>query len=541
MKNGESYKNSRRAFLKNIAGFALIVTVLQGCGKNVKSMLVKLTGTNHILGHRLWAKNFPEISKQIQIPYLIIGGGIAGLSAARQLKKQGIDNFIILEMEGHTGGNSSGGENFYSKYPLGAHYLPLPNFHDKELIAFLHEEGIITAFNNNGFPEFDEQQLAFSPQERLFFRNTWQEGLVPRYGNTHAVEKDFSRFFNMMDIYREAKGIDDRYIFDIPLHISSKDEKFIELDCITMKTWLNKNGFRSEELYEYTDYCCRDDFGLGIEYVSAWAGVHYFAARKHNAGNNYNQNVLTWPEGNARLASHLKKYSKGKTMTDTLAFDVAIAEGKVITKAYESSTANTIEIVSDKVIICTPQFVNKYLFHERKNYTKQFTYAPWLLATLMLKQLPEDTDQPLSWDNVIYKGKGLGYIYDQHQSLKQVQDKKVITYYHSFSSADSKATRKQIYKKDKAYWKKFVIDDIKTAHPAIENLIEEINIHILGHGMISPVPNFLSGEARKKASQSIENKIYFAHSDLSGISIFEEAFHQGIKAVNDILHETTVD
>ena len=64
---------------------------------------------------------------------------------------------------------------------------------------------------------------------------------------------------------------------------------------------------------------------------------------------------------------------------------------------------------------------------------------------------------------------------------------------------------------------------------------------LLGHGMISPKNGFLFGESKRKAVQSIDDKIYFAHSDLSGISIFEEAFHQGINVVNKIVDGTTLD
>jgi hypothetical protein len=59
--------------------------------------------------------------------------------------------------------------------------------------------------------------------------------------------------------------------------------------------------------------------------------------------------------------------------------------------------------------------------------------------------------------------------------------------------------------------------------------------------MISPVPGFIFGKHKKEASQNIEGKIFFAHSDLSGISIFEEAFHQGINVVNQIVDGSTLD
>jgi hypothetical protein len=95
--------------------------------------------------------------------------------------------------------------------------------------------------------------------------------------------------------------------------------------------------------------------------------------------------------------------------------------------------------------------------------------------------------------------------------------------------------------KSEDYWKQLIIDDLKIAHPDIENVVQEIDIQRIGHGMISPVPGFLFGNARVEASHAIDNKVFFAHSDLSGISIFEEAFHQGINAVNKMLNETTLD
>lgn len=538
MKNGESYNSSRRTFLKGIAAILLAAPLVQSCRQKAVALLVKLTGTNHILGHRLWAKNFPKPSKTIEVSYLIIGAGISGLSAARQLSKKGINDFLLIEMENHAGGNSSNGENAYSKFPLGAHYLPLPNFHDKELINFLHEEKIITGFDANGFPVFDEEQLTFSPQERLFYKNTWQEGLVPRYGNSSDVDAEFYRFFKDMEGFKNLRGNDGKYVFDIPVSAGSSDTIMDKVDNLTMRQLLEQNGFKAEELYEYVDYCCRDDFGLGIDYVSAWAGIHYFAGRKHDAGNSHD-NVLTWPEGNARLAHHLKKYSEKNIKKNWLAFDINPAGDKVTVLAFDDVAKEAITFVADKVIMATPQFVNQYLIKDRK--ATGFTYAPWLLATLTLKDIPEGISYPLCWDNVIYKGKGLGYIYDQHQSVGQLQQKKVITYYHSFSTADTKKARKEIYRQNKEHWKAFVLSDLNIAHPGIEELVEEIQIHILGHGMISPQPGFITGEAKSKASQPIANKIYFAHSDLSGISIFEEAFHQGINAVNHMLNETTLD
>ena len=541
MKNGENCNGSRRNFLKGIGATLLLVPFLDACTQQAKKLLVRLTGTNHILGHRLWVKDFPKPSEQIRIAYLIVGGGISGLSAARQFHKKGISDFFIVELEDHLGGNSSNGENQYSKYPLGAHYLPLPNFHDKELLQFLEEEKIIQRYDANGFPVFDEQQLAFTPQERLFYKNSWQEGLVPKFGNSTEEDQDFDRFFNLMDAFRLGRGADGKYLFDIPLSNSSEDSETRRLDSITMKTWLELEHFSARVLFDYVDYCSRDDFGIGVDLVSAWAGIHYFASRKHDAAADKKENVLTWPEGNSRLAAHLKKYTSGKSLKNHLVYEVTNSADKVSVKAFDADKKTTVEIIADRVIMATPQFVNQYLLENRKNLIKDFHYAPWLLATLTLTDLTDNFSFPLCWDNVIYGAKGLGYIYDQQQSLQQLQQRKVITYYCSFSSGDLKKGRRKLYSKNKAYWKQFVIDDLKMAHPDIEAFTESIEIRMIGHGMISPTAGFLFGESRKEAMQPIGNKIYFAHSDLSGISIFEEAFHQGINAVNEVLDATTVD
>lgn len=541
MKNGENCNKGRRNFVKGIAASLLLIPFLQFCSDKIAVLMIRLSGTNHLLGHRLWIKDFPKPTEQIKIPYLIIGGGISGLSAARQFHKKGISDFLVVEMADHLGGNSSNGQNQYSKYPLGAHYLPLPNFHDKELLKFLEEEKIILGYNENGLPIFDELQLTFAPDERLFYRNNWQEGVVPKNGNSIEDDKEFERFFKEMEVFRTAKGEDKKYLFDIPIYLSSKDINTRKLDKITMQKWFENNNFKSKPLYNYIDYCCKDDFGLGIAYVSAWAGIHYFAGRKQDSALEKNDSVLTWPEGNARLANHLKKYTDQKSLKNHLVYEVKTENNKVIANAFDNIKKVSVEIIADKVIMASPQFVNQYLIKNRKEFTKEFHYTPWLLATLTVNDLSDNSNFPLSWDNVIYDAKGLGYVYAQHQTLNQVQEKKVITYYYSFSSDDLKKTRREIYKKDKEYWKQLVFNNLKVAHPDIEEYTEEMEVFLLGHGMVSPVPDFIFGQAKEQAAKNIENRIYFAHTDLSGISVFEEAFHQGINVVNQILDGTALD
>ena len=50
--------------------------------------------------------------------------------------------------------------------------------------------------------------------------------------------------------------------------------------------------------------------------------------------------------------------------------------------------------------------------------------------------------------------------------------------------------------------------------------------------MISPRPGFIWGGERQKAMQPYRN-IHFAHTDLSGIALFEEAFYHGLRAAEE--------
>lgn len=530
MKSGGKY--SRKDFLKTVFLGSLIFPFLQYCGKKGRSLLLKITGTNHILGHKLWAKDFPEFTETIHTKYLIVGGGISGLSACRFLDQNHQNDYLLLEMENHLGGNSSNGENQFSKFPLGAHYLPLPNKENTEIIDFLNESKICLGEDERGEPILDEYQMTFPQQERLFYKNSWQNDVVPQKGISQESQQEMQRFFALMDSFRVKKDNAGKYWFAIPVHDSSREDEALNLEKILYKDWLYEQNFKSEELLWLLDYSCRDDYGLGIDYVSAWAGIHYFAGRKNNWSTRYKDQVFTWQEGNARLAKHLSKYTNGKNLTQHLVFDVKINKEKVEVLSFDNVQKKTKKIIAEKVLFATPQFVNERIFKNRN--TKSFNYVPWLLTTVTLKN-EFGGDEELAWDNVIYGSEGLGYIYDQHQNVNQIMGEKVITYYKSFSTNDCRKARKKLYSMKEDQLKSLVIDDLKKAHPLIEEYIVEMQFHKIGHAMIAPVPNQIFGGVTQKAKESIDGKVFFAHTDLSGISIFEEGFYQGIRAAKKML------
>ncbi len=143
---------------------------------------------------------------------LIIGGGISGLSAAHYLKEHGESDFLLLELDDQVGGNSKNGENEYSKYPYGAHYLPIPNLTNTEMLTFLTTLGIIKEFDKLGLPIYDDYALCHHPDERLLVNHYWQEGLLPH--PTPDDEKQYKRFFTLIDNLKKAiEKIKQRQVF----------------------------------------------------------------------------------------------------------------------------------------------------------------------------------------------------------------------------------------------------------------------------------------------------------------------------------------
>jgi len=529
---------SRRKFIAQslatvAAGSAL--THLSSC--DVKKIINGSTnGPNAALGHRLRNLTDQRPRKQIKKDVVIVGGGIAGLSAARILKKNNTD-FTLLELEQHVGGNSSFRRNALSAYPLGAHYLPLPNLDNHALLDFLQEVGVITHYEK-GLPQFNEHYLCFDPKERLYINEHWQEGLIPQDGVPSTDQQQIVRFLEQMERWRNQLGRDQKYAFNIPVAESSSDPEILALDQISMDAWLKGNQFTSTYLNWYVNYCCLDDFGSSTQHTSAWAGLHYFASRKGGKGFHLNHDaVLTWPEGNGWLMNRLREPVAAHIQSQCLVTKVQIQNQKVSVVYFNELENHFEEIIAGKVIMATHQFINRYLLGDaaRTDYSA-FEYAPWMVANLTVNaDLHEKRGEPLAWDNVVYGSNSLGYVNAMHQHLASASPKKVITYYKPLSEYPYTASRKQLQKQTWENWLPLILEDLKRPHPQLKELLEEVAVWHWGHGMISPQPGFITSDARRMAQRPIADKIFFAHSDLSGISIFEEAFYWGTKVAKEMV------
>lgn len=514
---------NRRRFLQATAASPALLT---GSCTREQTIPGSILGAAASIGHRLRdMKGLPVPSRTVKTDVVIAGGGIAGLAAAHRLRQKGVENFVVLDLEAEAGGNSLSGSNPVSAYPWGAHYVPLPGHDCHEVLAFFDEIGLIQGHDAAGRPIYDELALCHDPHERLFIHGQWESGLLPLTGLTQREKQEFEAFEAQIRQYQA------RHAFTLPVDRSSRDPDILALDQITMATWMNQQGLNAKPLRWYVDYCCRDDFGGGIGQVSAWAGVHYFASRSGEAANASHDTVLTWPEGNGWLVKQLLKGLNERVQTGNIVLRIQPERDMVHTDVLHLQSGECIRYESKAALCALPRFVAQRVV---ANLDPQpLSYAPWVITNLTLDELPPSPGVLPAWDNVTYQGSSLGYINATHQSLVSVPRETVITHYEVLDDPSPQSARQWMQSQTHAQWYQRVLKNLNAAHPDLANHVQQADVWLWGHGMIRPDPGFIWGHERAQMLQQ-RPPVFFAHSDMSGMSLFEEAFTRGTLVANEL-------
>lgn len=458
-------------------------------------------------GHRLRSRGpFRRPAQRVRVPLVIAGGGMAGLLAGWRLEKRGFHDFVLLEMEPKAGGVSRWGENAITRFPWGAHYVPVPGPKSPLIRELLEDLGVLVS------GRWEERYLCFSPQERLYLHGRWQEGIEPELAATPGDRDQYRRFQERIHELR-ATGR-----FTIP----STAEPDPMLDRQSMAAWMRRQGFDSPYLNWYIDYACRDDYGALAEETSAWAGLHYFAAREPEE-----KGPLTWPEGNGWIVRQLLARLRAPLRTGTTVYRVE-RDGARLRVLTEDT-----EYTAEAVIFAAPTFLAPYIV-EGAPPVGQFEYSPWLTANLVLDRQPRERSSEPAWDNVIYDSPTLGYVVATHQSLRSFEGPTVWTFYWALARGPAARNRQLLLGAEWSYWKEAILNDLARAHPDIRQCVARIDVMRFGHAMVRPRIGFLSSEERRRAAEW-PGPVFFAHSDLSGFSIIEEAQYRGVTAADRAL------
>jgi protoporphyrinogen oxidase len=535
------YGFTRREIL---AAFLGVPVALAACRTGEAPVLPagEIVGASDIIGHRIrdGVRIDPSRDQWERTGVVIVGAGIAGLSAAWQLLRAGFEDFVLIELEPAPGGTARSGTAPLISYPWGAHYLPAPMKENEALVGLLDEMGILEGRDDEGQPVVAEQFLCRDPEERVFYRGRWYEGLYLHAGASSddlAQLEAFNAETTRLVGWRDSKG---RRAFAIPVATGTDDDEITSLDKITMTEWLDRRGWNSPRLRWLIDYGCRDDYGLTIDQASAWAGLFYFCSRVTKAGAEA-QPLMTWPEGNGRLVSHLYGKVKSRVRLGLAAAEIIPTDPNgrsgLDVVAVDHDGEHAVGFHANRVIFAAPAFLSNYVIRPyRENppvFLAEFQYGAWMVANLFLKDRPTDRGFPLAWDNVLYESPGLGYVVATHQRGLD-RGPTVFTYYYPLCDNDPREARTRLLSAGRDEWADIALTDLSRAHREIRSLTERLDVMRWGHAMIRPRPGFVWSEARRTASKPYRG-IHFANTDLSGVALFEEAFYHGTRAADEVI------
>jgi monoamine oxidase len=482
---------------------------------------------------------------------VIVGGGASGLCAAWWLARAGVSDLVVLELDDVPGGTARSGVSALSAYPWGAHYVvaPLPGERRLEpsasapaarghgrprptqLMTLLGEMGALEPDLRE--PTVAEFALCREPEERLYYRGRWYPGLYLHAGASLEDRLQLDRFQAEVARwvgFRDGAG---RRAFVLPASAGSDAAEVTALDRQSFATWLDRHGLGSPRLRWLADYACRDDYGLTAADTSAWAGLAYFASRIAEPGDEP-QPVVTWPEGNGRFIQHLAAAIGTRLRLGHAAWGVReVATGVEVTVR---TGTGVLGFHADRVIMATPSSIHRRIVAglESARPERVVDRGAWAVANLHLETRPRSRadDAPLAWDNVLHDSPSLGYVVATHQSGRD-HGPTVLTWYYPFTG-DGATARRQLDGASREDWAALALADVSRAHPDLRAACRRIDVAYWGHGMVRPRVGSVFDPALS-AARAPFGAVHFAGSELSGLSLFEEALDHGVRAAEEVL------
>jgi glycine/D-amino acid oxidase-like deaminating enzyme len=512
---------SRRAFLAGAVAALAPVALVGLTRKAPRRIAGGFVHEGHSRGHALRdGAAMPPPARRVRVPVVIVGGGVAGLSAAWWLDRRGVRDFVLLEMEPEAGGNARWGESEVARFPWAAHYVPVPGPRAALVRELFAELGVFDPAAAPG-DEWDERSLCFEPKERIFAYGRWHDGLEAVLAEGPR-DRDVHRRFTERVAELRAGGE-----FTIPMALGAP--RASTLDELSMAEWLRRERLDAPSLGWLVDYACRDDYGAHAAATSAWAGLHYFAARDGG-----DRGPLTWPEGNGWVVRRLLEQVGDRVAPGRLAYHVALTAANGGRRVRVLTPG--VEYLTDAVIFAAPTFLAPYVVDGAR--PPGFAYSPWLTANLTLDRWPRERGVGPAWDNVIRDSPALGYVVATHQSLRTFEERTVWTYYWALADEPPPAARRRLLA---AGWRgcaEAILADLERAHPDVRDCVSRVDVMRLGHAMVRPAPGFLATRTAtpyEAPAGPLRERLFFANSDLSGLSLFEEAQYRGVVAADRAL------
>jgi hypothetical protein len=416
--------------------------------------------------------------------------------------------------------------------PLGAHYLPLPGAPAHEVVEWLHEMGLLRSELAAPWPTSATCATARRSgcSRRRLARRPAATGR-PGLGDAGAVPALCAarRWWPPAPRLRAARAT------AAPWTAANA-----ALDGADLRRLAGPQGLDDAALRWYLDYCCRDDYGAGAGHRVGLgraallrqpprlprpgrrpsadgerdAGVH-LARRQRLAGAAPGRAAARSACTPAARCCACDEQRHGVQVLAWDDGDQAARPGPPAPWCWRCRC-------SSPLASCWTRRLRPAAGRGR------LPHAPWLVANLQLdKPLVDRPGAPPAWDNVVYGQRGLGYVDAMHQSLRPHAGPTVLTAYHALPVANAPPCCDRPW----TAWAEHVLDDPQPVHP---DLRRAPAAHRPRCATATRWPCRCRGRGQltraRAALRGGHGRIRFAHADLAGYSVFEEAFTAGCEA-----------
>lgn len=453
---------------------------------------------------------------------VIVGGGMAGLCSAYELRNL---NYVLLDYNKQFGGNAKAERFGETEYPIGAVYISEP------------EPGTATHKLLSELNLLSKGRVEHAADTTVFFQNKFARGFWSGTTDENA-RAQFQEIFQELNSWVKDPEKNKLLSFD-----ASSTESH-RLDSITFEKWLKERfGTIHPRIQEYFQLYGWSSFLTSMDEISAQQMLGFIAAET--------ESIMSFPGGlgaiSQSLYAKLLLESPQSLRANCLGVDIRKV-GDRVHVCYRDESDNLKTISAKACIFAGPKFVAKRIIRDapaaQKEAWAKLTYRSYVVGNVIL-------DAPItspSFELYCLEGEVPPTPTFVHPSQRAFSDicfgswasfdkgkNSVITVYSglAYSGAQQYLFSPMAHSKHRERILRGIEPILRALGKSQANVLG-IRLTRLGHPMPVAFAGLLSAGVPQKASEPIQNSIFFANQDNWANPCFETAFQEARLAAQKI-------
>ena len=347
---------------------------------------------------------------------VIVGGGVAGLAAAWGLRRaRHRRRRRARARRRRSAAPRAAARSAVTPYPWGAHYIVAPQREQTALVALLGEMGAIEGTAADGTPIVAEELRCREPEERVFYRGRWYEGLYLDAGASADDRAQLARVQAEIDgwaAWRDAPG---RRAFALPRsHAQPTTPRSPRSIAMSIARVARRARAALAAPALAVDYACRDDYALtAARDQRVGRAVLLRVARSARRAPSASR-CVTWPDGNGALVAPPRDAARAIERGVAVVDVDARRRRRVIAvgpRRRRSACAPTRSIVAAPRFVARPHRRAARRGHAARRVRRVGGREPAPARA----PVERGRGAPLAWDNVLRDSPSLGYVVATHQ------------------------------------------------------------------------------------------------------------------------------